>query len=108
MMSPYLTALALLVILHPHPTHTLQSLEERVAELETSLAALEPLLVARYGLVRQCEVPQVQNGEAVCPTKLKPGALCRVRCYPGYIKTPGRTESRCKQGGLWSRQMQCE
>jgi len=53
-------------------------------------------------------VPQVQNGEAVCPTKLKPGALWRVRCYPGYIKTPGRTETRCKQGGLWSRQLQCE
>ena len=77
------------------------ALEKQVDELKTSFKALEPLLVARYGLIRQCEKPIVPNGLAKCPTKLEPGSCCSVICNPGYIPTPGKSSSSCSTGGVW-------
>ena len=48
----------------------ISKLEQRVELLEGTLASLEPLFVARYGLIRQCEVPLVTNREARCPDKI--------------------------------------
>ena len=86
----------------------ISKLEQRVELLEGTLASLEPLLVARYGLIRQCEVPLVTNGEAKCPDKIEPGERCTLLCNPGYIPTPGKDHTRCKKGGFWSAEMQCE
>jgi hypothetical protein len=83
-------------------------LEQRVELLEGTLASLEPLFVARYGLIRQCEVPLVTNGEARCPDKIEPGEKCTLLCNPGYISTPGKDLTTCKEGGFWSAEMQCE
>ena len=84
------------------------ALEKQVDELKTSFKALEPLLVARYGLIRQCEKPIVPNGLAKCPTKLEPGSSCSVICNPGYIPTPGKSSSSCSTGGVWSVELKCE
>lgn len=84
------------------------NLEERVEMLENKLAGFEEMLVSRYGLVRNCEIPAVINGEAECAEKLKPGSTCSVLCNPGYIATPGKTTTSCKENGFWTIEMQCE
>ena len=78
----------------------ISKLEQRVVLLEGTLASLEPLFVARYGLIRQCEVPLVTNGEAKCPEKVEPGEKCTLLCNPGYISTPGKDHTTCKEGGF--------
>ena len=86
----------------------ISQLEKRVESLETVLASLEPLLVARYGLTRHCLPPSLPYGEAVCQEKLLPGAKCFVTCNPGYIATPGKDTTQCMEDGGWSEQLTCE
>jgi len=83
-------------------------LEEKVESLETILFSLEPQLVRRYNLIRQCETPVVVHGEALCPSKLAPRSKCSLVCDPGYIETPGKGSTQCKEGGNWSVEMSCE
>jgi len=84
------------------------ALEKRVEYLEATLSGLEPLFVARYGLIRNCLTPIVPNGEANCDEKLKPGAKCSLVCNPGFIATPDKDVTRCKKDGFWTVDMQCE
>lgn len=69
-------------------------LESEVENLKSALSAFEPKLVARYGLVRQCETPIVPNGVASCSKTLKPGAQCSLMCNDGFIETPCKTSAR--------------
>merc|ERR1711942_101196 len=86
----------------------ISALEKRVEDLETTLSGLEPLFVERYGLIRRCTTPVVQHGEVDCPDKLDPGAWCSVVCNPGYIVTPGQGVTQCREGGFWTKELQCE
>merc|ERR1719186_264048 len=87
---------------------SLEALEKHVETLEATLNSLEPQLVARYGLKRNCVTPSVINGEALCIHKIKPGVRCSAVCNPGYIGTPGKTDSHCKDDGFWTVDLQCE
>ena len=105
----FLPAFLLLHVIHlqtsqvaPSQSERISSLESEVEDLKSALSAFEPELVARYGLVRQCEKPNIPNRVASCSKKLKPGAQCSLMCNPGYIKTPGKTSTRCQEGGVWS------
>lgn len=89
-------------------TEKIAALERRVTSLESTLSALEPLLVSRYGLIRHCLVPDVQHGVAACPDQLGPGVSCTVVCDQGYIATPGREVTKCKEDGYWTEELQCE
>merc|ERR1711892_1019605 len=64
-----------------------------------TLSNFEPLFVARYGLIRNCLTPIVPNGEANCDEKLRPGAKCSLVCNPGFIATPDKDVTRCKNDG---------
>jgi len=86
----------------------ISELEKRVESLEGTLSGLEPLFVARYGLIKNCETPPAQKGETKCEDKLKPGAKCWIVCDTGYIATPGKEVTHCKEGGYWSVDLQCE
>jgi len=83
-------------------------LERKVKDLETALNDLEPLFVARYGLTRHCLPPIVAHGEAKCDSKLSPGSECTLICDAGYIETPGKSAATCREGGVWSSELQCE
>ena len=83
----------------PSEAERISSLESEDEDLKSALSALEPELVARYGLILQCEKPTIPNGEASCSKNLKPGAQCSLMCNTGYIKTPGKTSTRCQEGG---------
>ena len=76
--------------------------------LENSFGTFESLLVSRYGLKRNCEAPVIPNGEAKCPDEILPGKTCTLLCDPGYSAIPGKAQTRCKEDGFWSVQMQCE
>jgi len=86
----------------------ISALEARVTALETTLSDLEPLLVSRYGLIRHCLVPEVHHGVADCPDQLGPGVSCTVVCDQGYIATPGKEVTICKEDGFWTQELQCE
>ena len=43
-----------------------------------------------------------------CPEKLPPGSKCSVVCNPGYIATPGKHTTMCKNDGFWTLDMECE
>ena len=86
----------------------ISALEKRLADLETTLIDLEPLFVARYGLILHCVTPTVQHGEAQCEGNLKPGTKCSVICNPGYIATPGKDVTSCQEDGFWTEELQCE
>ena len=103
-----LLGLSLKSVLAITDSQKISALEKRVESLEATLDALEPLFVARYGLIRNCLVPTVPNGEAQCAEKLKPGARCSVVCNPGYIATPGKDDTSCKEDGFWTVDLQCE
>lgn len=95
-----------------------QSCEDKVARLEARVEKLEQILenledrwVERYGLIRRCEHPVVDNGSAVCETskKMKPGTKCSVICNPGYIASPGHRSTECVNlGRSWSNPLKCE
>eukprot|EP00092_Neocalanus_flemingeri_P098524 GFUD01125649.1.p1 GENE.GFUD01125649.1~~GFUD01125649.1.p1 ORF type:complete len:469 (+),score=91.01 GFUD01125649.1:119-1525(+) len=86
----------------------ISALEKHVDYLEATLNDLEPLFVSRYGLIRNCMTPTVLNGKAQCDEKLKPGAKCSAVCNPGYIGTPGKVVTSCKEDGFWTDDLQCE
>jgi len=86
----------------------ISALEKQVEKLKASLDAIEPLLEARYGLIRHCEQPVVPNGQAMCSKILKPGTKCYLKCSPGYIATPGKRLTKCRTGGVWSAKLRCE
>ena len=81
-------------------------LEQQVADMQAYLDNLEPLLVQRYVLIWQCEIPKGKHGVVTCAKKLKPGVTCQIVCDPGYIETPGKSEARCRTGGIWSIELQ--
>jgi len=81
---------------------------DRIAALERRMDALELLCVARAGMERHCLLPDVLNGEASCPKKMPPGSRCSVKCNPGYLPTPGKETTECKDDGFWTREMECE
>eukprot|EP00092_Neocalanus_flemingeri_P008993 GFUD01009677.1.p1 GENE.GFUD01009677.1~~GFUD01009677.1.p1 ORF type:complete len:515 (+),score=81.44 GFUD01009677.1:118-1662(+) len=98
---------------------SLEALEKHVESLEATLNAIEPLFVARYGLIRNCLTPIVPHGEAQCEEKKKdwmtkdaqsitPGSKCSVVCNPGYIATPSKDVTHCKEDGFWTVDLQCE
>jgi len=87
----------------------ISQLETRVASLEATLAGLEPMFVARYGLKPNCIHPTVKYGTVECAEeKLRPGVKCTVTCKLGYLATPGKTEATCQDDGYWSVPLQCE
>ena len=82
------------------------SLEERVSQLEITVAELEESLVEDYGLIKRCRMPTFEHGVASCnhlgkmsfsilDTKeglcvdLTPGKVCKALCDAGWIQTPG-------------------
>merc|ERR1712142_229738 len=81
---------------------------DRIAALERRMDALELLCVARAGMERHCLVPDVLNGKANCPKKMPPGSSCSVWCNTGYLPTPGKDTTECKDDGFWTREMECE
>merc|ERR1712142_1164689 len=81
---------------------------DRIAALERRMDALELLCVARAGMERHCLVPDVLNGKANCPKKMPPGSSCSVWCNTGYLPTPGKDTTECKDDGFWTRDMECE
>ena len=103
---------------------TAKSLEERVEVLEELVMDLEYKIVREYGLVKRCQLQQVDNGISVCRFEgiwvenrffkkalildLRPGVECKVVCNPGWIPSPGQSFTRCQIGGQWSSKLQCE
>ena len=97
----------------------INALELRVEVLETAMDGFEPMLAARYNLNRTCITPEVVNGEAmcqyvtckkkgICAKKLKLGSKCLAVCNPGFIATPGKDVTLCKEDGSWTIELQCE
>ena len=64
-----------------------EKLELRVKDLENILDNMEEVFVQRYGLIRHCKKPIVENGRAVCSKSLKPGASCRFSISLKYLGT---------------------
>ena len=84
-------------------------MEERVSQLELTVAELEDSLVKDYGLIRRCRVPTFEHGVAscnhlgkltimilensgarvLCFVDLTPGKVCKALCNAGWIQTPG-------------------
>ena len=82
------------------------SLEERVSQLEITVAELEESLVEDYGLIKRCRMPTFEHGVASCNhlgnmrlrildtneglcVDLTPGKVCKALCDAGWIQTPG-------------------
>ena len=82
------------------------TLEERVSQLEVTVAELEESLVEDYGLIKRCRMPTFEHGVASCNhlgkmsfsildtnedffVDLTPGKVCKALCDAGWIQTPG-------------------
>jgi len=85
-------------------------LEARVESLETFIRDMEPTWVKRYGLIKRCVAPEVENGWVECSTDeaMKPGATCSLSCKTGYVAAMGHEKTTCVEGGDWSIQLKCE
>jgi len=96
----------------------LSQLENRVGNLESAFDDFEPKFAARYNLNRTCTTPDVINGEAICKyktckfgscsKKLNIGDECTVVCNPGFIASPTKDVTHCKDDGGWTVELKCE
>jgi len=93
------------------------ALEKRVDALESAFDGLGPKFAARYNLKAACMTPEVQNGKAICEHKkcrkghcvtMKTGERCYAICNPGFVPSPGKEKTYCKDDGSFTVELQCE
>ena len=64
---------------------TSASLEERVSQLELTVAELEDSLVKDYGLIRRCRVPIFEHGVASCNHLGKMTIMIQENCEECFV-----------------------